>query len=61
MIKIQIRADSISFAKQKHFKQKNQETLLEAKILELQKMIDENETIHVMNETVEELKNLKQK
>ena len=61
MIKMQIRADSISFAKQKRFKQKNQETLLEAKILELQKMIDKNETIHCMNETIEELKKLKQK
>ena len=61
MIKMQIRADSISLAKQKRFKQKNQETLLEAKILELQKMIDKNETRHCMNETIEQLKKLKQK
>ena len=58
---MQIRADSIFFAKQKRFKQKNQETFLEAKISELQKMIDKNETIHGMNETIEELKKLKQK
>ena len=61
MIKMQIRVDSISFAKQKRFKQKNQETFLEAKISELQKMIDKNETIHGMNETIEELEKLKQK
>ena len=61
MIKMQIRADSISFAKQKRFKQKNQETFLEAKISELQKMIDKNESIHGMNETIEELEKLKQK
>ena len=61
MIKMQIRADSISFAKQKRFKQKNQETFLEAKISELQKMIDKNETMHGMNETIEELEKLKQK
>ena len=61
MIKMQIRADFISFAKQKRFKQKNQETFLEAKISELQKMIDKNETIHGMNEPIEELEKLKQK
>ena len=61
MIKMQIRADSISFAKQKRFKQKNQETFLEAKISELQKMMDKNEAIHGMNETIEELEKLKQK
>ena len=61
MIKMQIRADSISFAKQKRFKQKNQETFLEAKISELQNMIDKNKTMHGMNETIEELEKLKQK
>ena len=36
--------------------QKNQETFLEAKISELQKMIDKNETIHGMNERARKTK-----
>ena len=62
MIKMQIRADSISFAKQKRFKQKNQQNVFGSQnISDLQKMIDKNETIHGMNETIEELEKLKQK